>query len=168
MIVVPAFQNPLKNEPPTLPEGLRKEMLIRTFSELKNVEISYFEWQKGVVSYTYNTLMHFKKRYQNHLLYLLVGEDAFASFHLWAKADMILQLSKILVFHRSATSNDEPKPYNYSESDNVEWMNIQIPNISATSIRQSSVELVEQKNWLHPEALPIWKTFKTNPNQLNF
>ncbi len=152
VIVVPAYQNPLKNSLPSVPEELRIKMLDLTFKTHKNVEISEFELQKRKISYTYQTLSHYKKQYSNHQLYLIMGEDAFSSFHLWAEADKIIELSNILVFYRPGIEKSK------SESlTEVQWIKTIIPDISASEVRQSSIATVKKNCWLHPDAFEVWR-----------
>ncbi len=154
VIVVPAYQNPLKDSLPSVPEDLRIKMLHLTFKGHKNVEISDFELQKRKISYTYQTLSYYKKQYANHQLYLIMGEDAFSSFHLWAEADKILQLSNILVFYRPGVKTDSSAT---DRSIEAKWIEITIPDISASEIRQSSITTVKNNCWMHPDAFEVWK-----------
>jgi nicotinate-nucleotide adenylyltransferase len=160
VIVVPTFQNPLKRTTPVLPNHYRKEMLEKTFSSFKTVEISSFELDNKNISYTHNTLAHYKKIYKGHQFYLIVGEDAFASFHLWAEVDTIFRLAKILVFFRPTQRTHPPGALLFSSSPNVKWLSIKIPDISATEIRDAPVSTVIRNNWLHPNAVGVWKHFK--------
>ena len=159
VIVVPVYQNPLKDGTPSLPEWLREKMLCVTFSGFNNVEISSFELLSRKVSYTYKTLLYYKQLYRSHQLYLIVGEDAFASIHLWAKTDRISGLADILVFARSGMSMRNRGSFANGSLNRVTWINSEIPDISATKIRNSSLSTIKKNSWLHPEAFKLWKSF---------
>ncbi len=158
IIVIPAYKNPLKENLPSIPEDVRMKMLVETFLEFKNVEISSYELNKRKTSYTYNTLQHFRKLYPRDQLYLILGEDAFASFHLWAKADKIFELCTLLLFKRQGMKPSIPKQLN-NRLDHIRWVEAEIPMVSATEIRSSPFEVLEQKNWLHPNAIGTWEAF---------
>lgn len=163
IIIVPAFQNPLKNGPPAIPEAVRWDMLVATFHQFSAVEISAYEMEKREKSYSYKTLRHFKHRFPDSSLFLVLGEDAFASFGQWIKIDTILSLAKILVIPRPGLRpSDTTVPYDHGYSTHVTWLDIDIPDISATQIRQSAVETVAAANWLHPDALKIWQAYCTS------
>jgi nicotinate-nucleotide adenylyltransferase len=161
IIIVPAFKNPLKEDLPSIPEEVRLKMLEETFSEFTNVEISQFELSQQKTSFTHTTLEHFKGLYPDHQCYLILGEDALASFHLWAKADRITELCELLAFHRPAGG----RLINTSAFDRygctARWMKARIPDISATEIRTSSLETVKRNRWLHPHAYKTWEQFIT-------
>ncbi|MCP4753444.1 MAG: nicotinate (nicotinamide) nucleotide adenylyltransferase [Proteobacteria bacterium] len=160
IIIVPAHQNPLKDDQPALPEQLRWKMLQRTFAGMEEVELSDFELQKGKLSYTFKTLIYFKKQYRDGQLYLLIGEDAFSSFHLWADVDTILELAKIMVFPRPSMPIELSNRFMIDLSQKIEWIKLEIPDISATKIRTSDISRVEQNAWIHPQAMEIWKRYK--------
>lgn len=161
VIIIPAHQNPLKDRPPAIPETIRWQMLIETFQEYSPVEISDFEIKSQGISYSYRTLTHFKKIYPNDRLFLVLGEDSFASFPQWVKIDIILALSSILVFPRPGLrSADATIPFYHGYQQHITWLDINVPDISATTIRNSTIDLVEKQNWLHPGALKQWKIYQ--------
>ena len=161
VIMVPAHQNPLKDSPPIIPESVRWQMLLNTFHAHDSVDVSDFEIQSQKVSYSYKTLNYFNKIYPEDRLFLILGEDSFASFPQWVNIETILSLSKILVFPRpDLRSKMLTPPYDHGYSQHVTWLDILIPDISATKIRESDLETVIKKNWLHPAALEEWKTYQ--------
>lgn len=165
IIVIPAYKNPLKEELPSIPEEIRLKMLAETFSEFTSVEVSQFELLQKKTSFTYSTLEHYKALYPNHQFYLILGEDALASFHLWVKADSIAESCELLAFHRPAggraISAADLARYGWK----VQWMHANIPDISATEIRISSLESIKRNRWLHPQAYLTWEQFITFKNR---
>lgn len=157
--IVPAFKNPLKTRRPAIPIEIRLNMLEATFSEFENVTISTFELENGKTSYTVNTVEHFATLYPGDRLLLVMGADSLSSFHLWAKADRILELCSIIAFNRPAMierSKDISIP---GKKARILWIDVEIPDISATEIRNASLETVKSNRWLHPYAYSIWETF---------
>ncbi|MBT4288093.1 MAG: nicotinate (nicotinamide) nucleotide adenylyltransferase [Deltaproteobacteria bacterium] len=165
IIVVPNYQNPLKKRRPTLPDELRWEMLKTTFFGIKEVELSDFELKQHKRNFTYSTILHFKERFPQDQLYLILGEDAFAYFDEWAKTDIILEMSKIAVFYRPALRTERTSASIEAYGDIAEFIPIEIPDISATEIRQNSLETIEHQSWLLPEALVLWKNYLKNSNK---
>jgi len=161
VIIVPTHQNPLKTAPPVIPDQIRLQMIENTFHEFGPVDISDVEVRSQSVSYSYKTLTHFKNKYPDDQLFLILGEDSFASFPQWAKIETILALSNILVFPRpDLRSSEIPVPFFHGFEKYVTWLDITIPNISATRIRDNDIDIVSENNWLHPSALMNWKAYK--------
>ena len=100
IIIVPAYQNPLKAQVPGVPEKLRWQMLNRTFAEFDQVEISSFEIGQRTLSYTHKTLEHFQAELPDARLHLLMGSDSYCLFHKWSNPEKIFSLADILVFPR--------------------------------------------------------------------
>lgn len=161
VIIVPTRQNPLKSAPPVIPESIRWQMLEATFHEFDTVEISDFEMRNEMISYSYKTLTHFREVYPDDKLFLVLGEDSFASFPQWVRLDIILELSHILVFPRNdQRASGVTAPFFHGHESKVTWLDIKLPDISATKIRCSDLETVASSGWLHQKALAIWKTYQ--------
>ena len=163
--VVPAYQNPLKNNFPEIPETIRIDMLEASFKHLINVSISNFELQNKEISYTYKTLNYFHDRYPEAKIFLILGEDAFALFPQWYRPNEILQLADLVVFYRPSARKFKPEMLLYSDYKQVNWLPVEIPPISSTAIRQKKLQTIEDLSWLHPNATKIWKKYKHNPQQ---
>ncbi|MFH2132226.1 MAG: hypothetical protein ABIK68_17755, partial [bacterium] len=127
-------------------------------------EISDYELQNQGISYSYKTLAHFKKQYPADHLFLILGEDSFTSFPDWVEIDAIMTLSKILVFPRPQLR--QPKisiPFYHGFPQSVTWLDLDIPDISATQIRNSDIGTIIEKHWIHPSALETWKNCQQTP-----
>jgi len=161
IIVVPTYQNPLKPILPVIPEPIRWQMLKQTFQGLESVEISKFELQSRRLSYSYETVQHFKQLYPANNLFLVLGEDTFTTFPQWAGIETILNLSKILVFPRPALR--KPKistPFFHGYSQRVTWLDLNVPNIYATQIRNYDSKNIVKNHCVHPDAFTIWKNYQ--------
>lgn len=161
IIVVPAYRNPLKDTLPKVPTAIRLKMLEETFIDTPNVTISDYELKKKQTSYTFQTLEYFRQRYPQHSLFLVIGEDSFNTFHLWAKADRIIELSQLLVFYRPGMADSKRQGIRPPAMEKVRWMDVEIPRISSTQIREADLETVICHQWLHKNALKTWQRFKT-------
>jgi len=158
--VVPAFQNPLKISFPEIPESVRIDMLEASFEHLTKVSISNFELQNQEISYTYKTLNYFHDRYPKDEIFLILGEDAFALFPQWYRPKEILQVANLLVFYRPSARKFRPEMLLYSDYKQVNWVPVEIPPISSTTIRHEKFKTIEDLSWLHPNAAKIWKKYK--------
>jgi nicotinate-nucleotide adenylyltransferase len=161
IIVVPARQNPLKSRPPLIPDTIRWEMLNRAFVDIPQIRLSDCELSRSGPSYTCQTLIHFRALYPDDRLYLVLGEDAFATLPQWTAVGKIVRLCRILVLPRpSQRSSNRFEPYTHGYDDRVEWLNIHIPDIAASDIRRSRTEDIAKNRWLPPGVMEIWRRFR--------
>jgi nicotinate-nucleotide adenylyltransferase len=95
LILVPAAQAPLKpNDVCSSPE-MRLEMLRAAIEWDHRFEISDFELRRGGISYTIDSVRHFRGLYPNDDLYWIVGGDQLPKLHLWKD---IAELAKMVEF----------------------------------------------------------------------
>jgi nicotinate-nucleotide adenylyltransferase len=157
LLVVPNYTNPLKSNLPLLPNELRWNILKSTFSELRNIEICDYELQKRAPSYTIHTIQYFKTIYPSDNLFLIVGEDTFQLFPKWHQPDKIFELVKLLVVPRPGQQMIHSEKV--SDNDKVEWLTFNIPDISASKIRKSSIETIKKNKLMHPTTFFDWATY---------
>lgn len=157
LLVVPNYTNPLKSKFPLLPNKLRWNILKATFSELKNIEFCDYELQKSAPSYTIHTIQYLKSIYPSDHLFLIVGEDTFKLFPKWHQPDKIIELIKLLVIPRPGqqTTPLETLPGNVK----FEWLDFDIPNISASKIRKASIETIQKNKLMHPATFFDWAAY---------
>ncbi|MGK0290322.1 MAG: nicotinate-nucleotide adenylyltransferase [bacterium] len=161
VIIIPAFQNPLKTHLP-LPHELRWEMLEVTFQDLDNsVIFSDYEIQRKGESYSIDTISFFKKNQPDDELFFIMGADSLYNFDQWKEYQKILQISKLLVFQR-ADVNSSTSLSSSVKNDQVVLLDIQPPNISSTKIREASLQVALDKPWLHQDCHPIWAKYQNS------
>jgi nicotinate-nucleotide adenylyltransferase len=159
LIIVPAHQNPLKAHAPILPETLRWEILVKTFAEFDCVEISDVEIKVKELSYTHKTIDYFQSEFPKAQLNLIMGEDTFQSFHMWAHPEKIMAATTLLVFPRPRqcpTPLQNPLP---GFGDHIKRIDCPIPDISATEIRTASPDRLRQKPMLHRNVIDRWERY---------
>ena len=94
-------------------------------------DISDFEIMQDDISYTYNTLVEFSKKYED--LELIIGFDNLITFDSWHKADEIIKLAKLVVMKRTF-DNEIKKAHKYfGDAIFVDTPTIEI---SSTEIRE--------------------------------
>ncbi len=81
-------------------------MLKIAFKDFKEVEIEDYELKKEGQSFMIETLQYLEEKLEKkkHLL-LIIGEDAFQSFHHWKRYQEIKKMTSILVMNRPGLNN---------------------------------------------------------------
>jgi len=122
LLIIPALTPPHKTINSDLPEH-RMNMLRLAFSSLseynKSIFVSDYEFSRGGISYTVDTLKHFHK--PENKLYMLCGTDMFLCFDKWKEPETISSLCDLVfVPRRNATEAElaeiERKKESYAAS----------------------------------------------------
>lgn len=150
VIVVPAYQNPLKAAGAAAREA-RLAMIRLGISELglQSVEISPIECLSEKPSYTIDTVSFLKQRLCEPIA-IVVGSDAAGSFHQWKDYRQLLEMTDLWVMLRSpfnfsawAESLGLPEPIantiTLSGGHCVRLFDIQALDISATRLRDDII-----------------------------
>ncbi|PIW70492.1 MAG: nicotinate (nicotinamide) nucleotide adenylyltransferase [Ignavibacteriales bacterium CG12_big_fil_rev_8_21_14_0_65_30_8] len=144
IIFVPCNKSPHKKDIISANSNNRIEMIKLSISEIPYFVCSDFEIKQDDISYTVDTLIHFKKKYEN--LELIIGEDNFNTFNSWKDPNKIIELAKVIVLKRDRRENHQENIYEksvvYLDSPNIE--------ISATNIR-NRIKNKQSINFLVPE-----------------
>lgn len=91
----------------------RFNMLKLAFDGVDKIEISDYEEVKGGISYTYQTLEHFKNLYGEAELFFLMGEDMINDFPTWKNPEVIAKTATIIFVNRKDGFS------NYDETKNA-------------------------------------------------
>ena len=105
VLVIPNKVSPLKEL--SIASSFEKiKMLKIAFKDFKEVEIEDYELKKEGQSFMIETLQYLEEKLEkkNHLL-LIIGEDAFQSFHRWKSYQEIMKMTSILVMNRPGLNN---------------------------------------------------------------
>lgn len=106
---VPSFVSPFKSSESSGNAIDKKHILNMLELLLKNtqkIEISKYEIEKEGVSYSIETVKHFKKLYPQSNLFLLIGVDNLKKFDKWKDYKEILAAVKLAVAPRIFEDND--------------------------------------------------------------
>ncbi|MDB6168457.1 MAG: nicotinate (nicotinamide) nucleotide adenylyltransferase [Verrucomicrobia bacterium] len=95
LIFVPAAQAPLKPNDAQSSSEDRLAMLRAAVEWDKRFEISDFELRRGGVSYTIDSVRHFRTLYPRDELFWIIGGDQLPKLHLWKD---IAELAKLVEF----------------------------------------------------------------------
>ncbi len=104
----PAFVSPFKQESPPSSGSHRSNMLRLAIEGFSNFKVLDLELERGEVSYTIDTLEFIKKTTPGISLFLLLGQDALSSFHLWHRYEDILAIATPLAAKRGPLDDSHP------------------------------------------------------------
>jgi nicotinate-nucleotide adenylyltransferase len=99
-LLLPALRSPLKEEPAESFSD-RADMLRACAADARvPAGISLFEKRRGVTTYTWQALLHFRGLYPAAEIYFLMGSDCLPGFGRWRRPDSILSSARLLVGRR--------------------------------------------------------------------
>jgi nicotinate-nucleotide adenylyltransferase len=132
IIFVPCHISPHKTDQKQTDDIHRINMVNLAIGQNPYFEVSDFEIIKGNISYTYDTLLEMKKRFNN--IELIIGFDNIVVFDKWYKPDEIFKIAKVLVMKRDI--DNIPEKHN-KYLDKAIMLNTPLIDISSTEIRES-------------------------------
>ncbi|CAA6678516.1 MULTISPECIES: nicotinate-nucleotide adenylyltransferase [unclassified Lentimonas] len=100
VILIPAAQSPLKAHAALSSDAARLQMLRLAIEGEAAFEVDAYEIELGGVSYTINTVRHFRERFDQAELFWIIGGDQFEQLHHWRNIDELAKLVTFLVLER--------------------------------------------------------------------
>jgi len=102
IIFIPAFIPPHKQTQHMTAAELRLDMIKLAIRDNPHFEVSAYEIEKAGISYSIDTIMHYRSYYQLPAaqLYFLVGDDNLALFSNWKQPAEIVQNCQVIVYRR--------------------------------------------------------------------
>ena len=100
VLFVPAAQSPLKDSRPNVSNEVRVEMLELATRSQPAFHVSPFELEKGGVSYSIETVLHFRKEFPGAELFLMIGGDQFELLSRWHRINELAGVVAFLVVAR--------------------------------------------------------------------
>lgn len=101
LLFMPSGNPPHKQEEKPVSAVHRGEMCRLAIADNPNFLYCDYEINKNELSYTANTLEHFKNNYPDDEIYFIIGGDSLFALETWHKPEKILSLCTLLVFERS-------------------------------------------------------------------
>lgn len=146
IIFIPSHISPHKLEIKTVADSHRFNMVQLAIENNPQFEISDYEINNSDISYTFNTLLHFKKTYNN--IELIIGYDNLLVFDKWYKPDEIFEEVTVVAMNRNGNySNNKNK---FTEKAII--IDTPVVDISSTEIRER-VKSNLPINYLTPPAV---------------
>lgn len=99
LIVIPSGNAPHKIETEISREH-RFNMAKLAFKDEEKVEVSDYELKREEISYSADTVEHFKSLYPNDELFFIIGDDSYNQLSMWHEPQRILDASTLVVFDR--------------------------------------------------------------------
>lgn len=130
IIFVPNRISPLKQNKMATPVDHRFNMLKLALESFSYCEVSDYEILKSGISYTYDTVCHFKNMYDK--IELIIGYDNLILFEQWHKPDDILEMVKLVVMKRKIDKEQARNRF-FDRSEIIDTPTIEI---SSTEIRE--------------------------------
>ncbi len=144
VIFIPTNQTPLKSNNLVASNKDRYNMILRSIKENKKLDVSDYEIKKQDVSYTYNTVKHFKQIYKGDDLYFLIGTDRVKDLEKWYNIDKLKNLITFIFVPRNKENLEEIIAKNdFLKKINYVILELPIIEISSSYIRE---KLKKNKN----------------------
>ena len=147
IIFVPTSTSPLKQEIESASTIHRLEMTKLAIQNFKSFSVSDFEINKSGISYSIDTIKHFKKLHSN--LELIIGYDNFSVFDKWIKWEEILELVNVVVLRRFFENSGQSR----LNSDKFIFVDSPTIQISSTDIRKRHINNLPIDLLVQPEVL---------------
>lgn len=148
VIFVPAYQPPHKQALLSLtPAQDRYEMVRLAIEGESFFKISDCELKRKGVSYTFDTISEFEKKYPHGTFFLILGKDAFEGIDTWHRAAELKKKVRFLVAKRGNCEVRVP------EGARVEWIEMPLCPISASGIREAIRQGRKVDDHLSPKVL---------------
>ncbi len=140
VIFLPASVSPFKSDKKDiLPPDERLKLIEISIKNNPKFSVSDYEIKKGGISYTYQTVEHFRKEYPDNEIYWLIGGDQIIQFHKWKNYRCILENVNLAVAIRPNTFKESDKRQiekKLKSEDKILWLNSPNIEISSSDIRE--------------------------------
>lgn len=101
VIFIPAKQSPHKKTAPKANDFFRFEMLQLAVEGMTDLSVNDCEIERGLPSYTIDTVKYFNDRFPDAKIYWLVGADALSSLHHWHCITELVELCTLSIMYRA-------------------------------------------------------------------
>ncbi len=148
VIFVPAFKPPHKQAvlPLTSAED-RCSMVRLAIEDMPFLEVSDCEVKRKGVSYTFDTVSEFERKYSGATFFLILGKDAFEGVDTWYRAAELKKKIHFLVANRGTCEGRVP------EDARTQWIQMPLCPISASEIREAIKQGRNVNDYLSPKVL---------------
>lgn len=100
IIFMPSGNPPHKTDKKITEADVRYKLIKMAIHDEPSFEISDYEIKKQGMSYTFETMEHFKSLEPDVSWYFITGADCLRDLHLWKNVDKILDTCTFVVFNR--------------------------------------------------------------------
>ena len=100
VVFIPTAQSPLKAHAPLSGDAARLQMLRLALAGEASFVLDDYEIQKGGLSYTIDTVRHFRECHAQAALFWIIGADQFEQLARWHRIDELVGIVVFLVLAR--------------------------------------------------------------------
>jgi nicotinate-nucleotide adenylyltransferase len=100
LFFIPAAQSPFKPENKMAADNLRLQLLRLALAGKTNCEVDDQEIKRGGISYTFETLRDYAKKFPGAKLFYLIGADNAAKLNEWREATELAKLAEFVAAPR--------------------------------------------------------------------
>lgn len=147
VLFIPCNVSPFKTNEDMAPNKNRLEMVKLAIANNPSFEVSSFELEKQGISFTYQTVEHFKRLYPQDNLCLLIGGDQAEKFHNWKNWQFILDNADIYVALRKGY---KIPTYEFESYKRAIYMEMPFIEISSSEIREEISNGKRNLDYLNP------------------
>lgn len=153
IVFIPNTISPHKTDYVAAPAEQRHAMVAAAIAGEPGFAVDDHEIRRDGISYTIDTLLHFKERWPDAEFFYLIGKDNLRELHTWRRIDEITLLAQLVVLSRSEP--DAVHPYlTLSRRVDVSATEIRARVANGKSIRYlvpESVRTIIEQNQLYRE-----------------
>ncbi len=133
LVFVPAAQAPLKSGLVRASAEARLAMLRAAISDDSRFTISDYEVRRGGVSYTIDTVRHFRGQFAGEELAWVIGADQVDRLHMWRDIEELVTLVEFIVLARPGWAKAQRKDI---PGLRLSWCEGHLIGISSTEVRE--------------------------------
>ena len=127
----------------------------RALNELpsySNIQVSDLELLRGGTSYTYDTVVELKAKYNNPRISLIIGADRLFDIHTWHRAEELLKQVSLIVIRRKGFGTT-PELFARAEWLRQEYgTSVSIPDFTGPAISSTQIRSMYITQSQYPSA----------------
>ncbi|MBI2915525.1 MAG: nicotinate (nicotinamide) nucleotide adenylyltransferase [Elusimicrobia bacterium] len=131
---VPARSSPLKPHGPVLAASQRLKEIRSALKPFPRFKVSDCEIERQGPSYSFQTVLSFRRKFPSSALFLLMGSDTLKDFKKWKNWREILSQCQLGVARR-AGNEENLRNLRKELKGKIHWLKSRIPSVSSTEIR---------------------------------
>ena len=147
VIFVPTAQSPLKSHAPRTEDKHRLEMVKRSIAHQSAFNCSDHEIERGGVSYTIETIQHFKNKQPETEFHLIIGQDQIEQLLAWHAIETLVKTVNFIAVCRPGYTAEPPK----IPGIRFQTIETHAMDISSSEIRERFQNGLSNELFLHPE-----------------
>lgn len=135
---IPTFQHAFDKD--LVDFDRRLEMCELATSDLPRVSVDDVERQLGGESRTIDTVDALQERHEDTDFWLIIGADILQEIHRWKNWQGLMERVGLIVVGRRGYKRDKPALYDVADTDVVDSLDLELPDVSSTRIRDALEE----------------------------